>query len=790
MPRMPTDQEIGLPGIASRSIRRGVTDPRGAAMQDMGQAIASGGQKVAAMLGRHSAERDSLELARARADWNTRRLNEDSLYSLDQSPDYGKWEGSYTGNIEKHRKASGALISNPKVREQFELETSDDVTRGTLSVRQRAKAIGDDKLVAEGFEAIDKNLGAAARADTPPEEANRIIAQTRADIDNMVASGLITPAKGIELRQKYTTRFASLKVQQDIESDPKRASGYLNSGGAQGGAKGVIRHFEGYRSKPYYDVNAYRAGYGSDTVTRADGSVVKVKPGMMVTREDAERDLDRRIGEFQAGIVKEVGPDKWAGLSPNAKAALTSVAWNYGSLPGSVVNAIKGGDVQQIAEAVNDLSGHNNGINAKRRAQEAAMILGGGDSLGADMQPPAYYDFLEPEDRFRLTSAAEGEWTARDNEQKQATALDRYRMTSLMEDDVSQIENTGKATDLDPNEALPIMGEADTAKWLEKRDTAAMTYEAVSVMDTMTNDQMEEHVSGLEPKAGDDDFDRRQSIYEKAEKRSDTLQKLRLEDPAKAVADAPVVVEALKGWKPDDPASSQTLVRARLAAQSSVQIPPAMQQPITRGEAKELIAPIERIIDMQDAALVAAMSDAKGDSAARRAAAKAVRQQAEDEIRATVDNIEKIYGPYAPKVLAFAIAESVRDKEIGDLTSQVWRKVAKGQKPSRVEMQGLDAATEASTAEKAINGELPAPQNSIKQAVQPERTVQPSTGRGGERQKYVPKEKFGPYAEVTDRAVEALIQNPQLADEFDKLYGPGAAAKWMPKTVPPQDQGQ
>ena len=364
MPRMPTDQEIGLPGIASRSIRRGVTDPRGAAMQDLGQAIASGGQKIAATLERHGAERDSLELARARADWNTRRLNEDSLYSLDQSPDYGKWETSYTGNIEKHRVSSGAMISNPKVREQFELETSDDVTRGTLSVRQRAKSIGDDKLVSEGIEAIDKNLVAAARPDTSPEESNRIIAQTRSSIDNMVASGVISPAKGIEIRQRYTTRFASLKVQQDIEEDPKRASGYLNSGGPKDGASGVIRHFEGYISRPKYDVNAYRVGYGSDTITRADGSVIKVKPGMMVTREDAERDLDRRVGEFQAGIVKDVGPDKWAALSPNAKAALTSVAYNYGSLPGGVVNAIKSGDVQQIAESVGGLRGHNNGINA------------------------------------------------------------------------------------------------------------------------------------------------------------------------------------------------------------------------------------------------------------------------------------------------------------------------------------------------------------------------------------------------------------------------------------------
>ena len=101
-------------------------------------------------------------------------------------------------------------------------------------------------------------------------------------------------------------------------------------------------------------------------------------------------------------------------------------------------------------------------------------------------------------------------------------------------------------------------------------------------------------------------------------------------------------------------------------------------------------------------------------------------------------------------------------------------------------MQSLDAATEASVAEKAINGELPAPQNSIEQAVRPDRTPTGTDRRGSENITRQPK-RFGPYAEVTDEAVESLIQNPQLAAEFDKLYGPGEAAKWMPQ---PHGQGQ
>ena len=83
----------------------------------------------------------------------------------------------------------------------------------------------------------------------------------------------------------------------------------------------TIRKFEGYSDKPYWDVNAHRTGYGSDTVTLADNSVQRVRPGMKITREDAERDLTRRVGDFQSGIVKKIGQDNWMNMPENGKAA-------------------------------------------------------------------------------------------------------------------------------------------------------------------------------------------------------------------------------------------------------------------------------------------------------------------------------------------------------------------------------------------------------------------------------------------------------------------------------------
>lgn len=137
----------------------------------------------------------------------------------------------------------------------------------------------------------------------------------------------------------------------------------------------ALRRFEGFREQPYWDVNAYRTGYGSDTITTPEGRVVKVQPGMSVTREDAERDLARRTNEFASTAARQTG-DAWGNLPPNAQAALTSVAYNYGSLPPRILGAVQSGNPEAIARAVEGLAMDNNGINYARRMQEAAMIRG------------------------------------------------------------------------------------------------------------------------------------------------------------------------------------------------------------------------------------------------------------------------------------------------------------------------------------------------------------------------------------------------------------------------------
>ena len=147
----------------------------------------------------------------------------------------------------------------------------------------------------------------------------------------------------------------------------------------------LIARFEGYRDNPYWDVNAYRAGFGSDTTTLPDGTIVPIRQGMRVTREDSLRDLQRRIeNEFQPSVVNAIGADAWGGLSPDQQAVLNSLAYNYGAgawgkgLAG-VAAAVRTPGRDDDVAAIRALQGHNDGVNRGRRNREADIYAGAGE---------------------------------------------------------------------------------------------------------------------------------------------------------------------------------------------------------------------------------------------------------------------------------------------------------------------------------------------------------------------------------------------------------------------------
>lgn len=145
-----------------------------------------------------------------------------------------------------------------------------------------------------------------------------------------------------------------------------------------------IRAYEGYLEKAKWDVNAFRLGHGSDTITLSNGTYRKVVEGDKTTRENALKDLMRRIREeFIPRLRSQLGETTFNKLPYPALVGLLSLSYNYGSITKqSIINAARTLDTDLLADTVinatyNDNKSQPESVRQalrKRRAEEAAFI--------------------------------------------------------------------------------------------------------------------------------------------------------------------------------------------------------------------------------------------------------------------------------------------------------------------------------------------------------------------------------------------------------------------------------
>lgn len=132
-------------------------------------------------------------------------------------------------------------------------------------------------------------------------------------------------------------------------------------------AKWLIK-FESFAPKAMWDVNAWRIGHGSDTITFPDGTFRKVLKTDTTTLEMAGKDLQRRIRkDFEPIVIKQVGKEFYYKLPVNARIALISFAYNYGTLikkhwtdPMAIVKAARTGNVNTLGKTIYDITANDN----------------------------------------------------------------------------------------------------------------------------------------------------------------------------------------------------------------------------------------------------------------------------------------------------------------------------------------------------------------------------------------------------------------------------------------------
>lgn len=183
-----------------------------------------------------------------------------------------------------------------------------------------------------------------------------------------------TKAIGDERVKQAARSKAQDDERQKIQQEQDQYNTAAQSSAIQ--ARQFIIGREGFQQKGKFDVNAFRVGFGSDTTTAADGTVNRVTASTTTDITGAIRDLDRRIGEFQDAIKTTIGAGRFGAFSAQQQAALTSVAYNYGSLPQRILDAVRHGTSAEIATAIKGLGGDNGGVNRGRRDLEASAFTG------------------------------------------------------------------------------------------------------------------------------------------------------------------------------------------------------------------------------------------------------------------------------------------------------------------------------------------------------------------------------------------------------------------------------
>lgn len=241
-----------------------------------------------------------------------------------------------------------------------------------------------------------------------------ILSQMPADMQTQALWGMMNPApvQGKVIDGRLVNPYSG-EVMGDFRPETMSTADFL-------------KHLEGFSDTPYWDVNAHRIGYGSDTVTLEDGSIIPVRPGMTVTQEDATRDLNRRIQTEFMPIAQKAAGDAWGTLTQAQQSALTSIAYNYGEIPDRIKADVASGDPKRIEMAILSLQGDNGGVNARRRAAEASTFRTAQNT--EDLERLLLNPNLTPEQRDYLERKIE-----RAQPVEPADEYERYRRDVLAE---------------------------------------------------------------------------------------------------------------------------------------------------------------------------------------------------------------------------------------------------------------------------------------------------------------------------------------------------------------------
>lgn len=592
MPRIPTRDELqqGVPR-PSGGVVSAPRDFSGSALQVAGNKLFAAASQQAAneqAQRQYRQQRTTLELARARSAWNANLAAEQATYTPELKPDIGSWSKTCRKRASALQKTAARGISDPGVRQQFISETDAELVQAGVEIKQRAR---ENEMIVRRAETDNALLQqvdvAASRSD---ESGKAIMGGVHASLQDMVHAGLITAEEAAGRSVVYAQQYASRKTADLISRDPALTMAML--AGEQPGPAMLIRQLEGFHSTPHWQAGATLAGYGSDTVTRSDGTIDQIVPGMAVNRADADRDLQRRVREASVRIGDQTGGKTFKRLPPGIQAALISVGYRSGALPERLALAVKTGDAEAIASAIEDGGKVDDSVSRRRAIERAAVVRDKAGNIYEQIaRRPPWIGVLSPVLKSSLHDAASQELERLDNERSLAERTAAYRLKGDIRSHIRSTYSDGKFPDPDSDDVLREFGEDSHRQWSEVRQDAADVRALSRDMPYLSGDEIRRIVETTRPAPKATDFVRRQDIHNRISRRAYEIMQERISHPARAalrVASVRRALSEVQDVTSSTPGKVQNLVREMLAAQLALGMPKSLIAPIPEEWAIEI----------------------------------------------------------------------------------------------------------------------------------------------------------------------------------------------------------
>lgn len=806
----------------------------GQGMKGLARGIGQVGDALYAVEEKSRREQDALDLIKAEA--AQRQSLFDIERGFDQDGDYSTHDRRYTPLASEATSRAASLIRDPQTREKWRLKAENDIIAGRQRLVDRADKMGRQERIVGLQTTLDGLKRDFSDPKASSEDRVRIIQQMRNAVELGKRSGMLDPNSAHKLdkdyvygavKENYDRRLIEdaeglrrelhggrdVPMPLDDMENPETRARPAGAGGAVPGQAAIGRGreesgrfmVEGLDIKDRVNPNAqygrsatanaqpftgivlhHTGGEDADKFIRYGQSVDRERGGSFGYHFYIDKDGTIYQGAPMDARTNHVKPPSHTqrrdatGLS-NENAIGISLLGSGGDETPQQLAAVKqlaGSLSQTYGIAGNRIVGHGD-LQHDRESREgqAALKAIRGEVRPGDLATTSSNGFLgmlSPLERAEYLKKAESAIrTKREGE--------KAFVKQALDDDVESIRRTGQSAELDLTEAKRVLPPDELNRYFLKRTEAQMEHAATSDLYALPEEELQNRLSddrsvgGVKPAAGEAMFEARARVYDKAEKKANEIRALRENDPARSVDEFPEVAEAAAAAQeaPDDPQALQGLVRARMDAQGKVGVAEGLRSPITKAEARTLVAPLRGV---EGALMEKAATD-------------------------WYTQIQQRYGPYGKAVAKTAIEYGLaHSSETAQMATGQIEAVANGLRPSAASVRRMEYLLEADRALAAYNLDFPGepmrqygPADLAEATSVPRGTGEfdPSASRtrpvaddataylSGVNPNQVVFAKDGS-AHIDGRfipgaAIAALRQNPAKAAEFSAKYGSGVA---------------